>query len=102
MSNLLKKVVMGAIASAALCAAATPASAVVVRDASGILQGGYTQWAVEIVAGGVGTGVYAVTVYDPLSAVACNDATTSPIGFHCRYWVPGYTVTGNGYEVTKP
>ncbi len=105
MANLLKKIVMGAIASAALCAAATPASAAIVRSAAGVLSSGYHQqvfptW-VPTYPPGSGYYIYLTEVIEDATGIpACIEAG---LPTYCNAnWIGGYTVTGNGWEVTKP
>lgn len=99
MKRVLSKSLLALAASAAFGLSASPAAAEIVRTASGVLSPGYVQTIVP--PSPDGWAVWSVYVtYTPTNTLVCYQVGNPLI---CNaFWVPGYTKTGNGWEVTKP
>jgi YD repeat-containing protein len=72
------------------------APAVVVRNTAGVLASGYTQTQGSYP---FPLGTYTIVMDTVASTAVCMN---SPGTTYCTGWYTGYTVTGSGYEVTKP
>lgn len=97
----LSKFTLGLAVTASVGLGASPASAEIVRTAAGVLAPGYVQ---TITAPPPGSLFGSSSVrYTPTNTLVCFQLVPMGTNYTCNaVWVPGYTKTGNGWEVTKP
>lgn len=93
----IARLIIGTVAVSMFGLASASASAqVIVRDSAGVYSAGYTEVVIPPITVIGFSGGYGVTEASSSSLVFFS------FSYPCMNWVAGFTVTGNGLEVTKP